>query len=123
MIMNVDNMNNENRLNCTHRLSFWTSFPLFTRIVLLHSPHLARELDSNNELPLHIIARDIFDKCAIRQCSICHVFPIIGPFHWYPDEGIHVCRKCIVRNIPQNPPNSPVIPAKMPFVEYQCKPR
>lgn len=111
----VDNIYIRKRLNYPHRLSFWTTFPLFTKMMLQHLPHLTEELDSNGELPLHVISRSISSARTFRQCLICNVYPILGPFFSYSMEGIQVCDKCSTLRCDNKSKRT------TPLVEYQSK--
>ena len=60
-----------------------------------HSPHLAMERDCNGDLPLHIIAKDTFNRSSICQCIMCGDVQCFGPFQ---------------QNIEGNPAKESIIP-------------
>jgi len=109
-----------NRLNCAHKSSFWTAFPIFTKMLLLHFPCYAKEKDCNGELPLHIIAKQTLKSSCIHKCSVCGELPISGPYFWHHNKNMRVCGKC-----DNNPANchastDPSLPMHSPpLVEYQ----
>jgi len=117
----VDNMSIGSKLNGLHSIFFWTAFPLFTKLLLQHFPHLLKEKDYNGELPLHILTKDSSTSNIIHQCSICSNFPIRGPYFWHSANGINICDKC-TKNSSRYQSNDtllPELPKRIPLVEYQ----
>jgi len=121
----VDNMSIGNKLSGVHNILFWTAFPLFTKMLLKHFPHLIKEQDDNGELPLHILTKDSYTTNVIHQCSICSNFPIRGPYSWHSANGIgiHICDKCTEKpsRCHLNDTRLLELPKRMPLVEYQSK--
>jgi len=117
----VDNMSTGNKLKGLHSIFFWTAFPLFTKMLLQHFPHLIKEQDYNGELPLHILTKDSSTSNIVHHCSICSNFPIRGPYFWHSANGIHICDKCIEKPTyyDVNDAPFPELPKCMPLVEYQ----
>jgi len=105
----IDEVNLKRRLLVPHQLSFWTTFPLFIKVLMQQYPHLAEERDCNGDLPLHTIVKGTLNWHTIYQCSICGIAPIVGPFQQNAVVN-QICAKCYR-------PSKPSIVE----VEYQSK--
>jgi ankyrin repeat protein len=79
-------------LEAPHQASFWTTFPIFTKTLLRHSPELACHKDCHGDLPLHIIAKHEFQQLHSAQCSYCKT-NISGPYLWF-QQKTYSCREC-----------------------------
>jgi len=111
-----DVMDLGSRMSVPHQLCFWTRFPLFTKMMLQQSSHVAKKKDEYGELPLHTVVKHSFDMHMIRQCYICKDVPIAGPFLWYGDRT-QVCVKCYRKSIDsfwKSPPSN-----RLPLILYQ----
>ena len=64
-----------------HNGSFWLQFPIFTKMLLHHHPEIAGQKDSNDDLPLHIVAKYNWSSCNM-SCSICKKQINHGIFYW-----------------------------------------
>ena len=95
-------------LNAPHHISFWVTFPLFTKVLLSHCPELACHQDSLGYFPLHIIARHSSQQMLGAECIHCNT-RINGPHFLYQNNS-HCCSECI----PCIAPNGPTC-----LVEYQ----
>lgn len=76
----------------THKDSFWVTFPLFSKILLNHSPELACHEDCNGNLPLHVIASHRFQNLNASQCHSC-AKNISGPHLWHANNA-RICSNC-----------------------------
>jgi len=76
----------------THEASFWVAFPLFSKILLNHSPELACHKDCNGNLPLHMIASHRFQNLNASQCHSCAKH-ISGPHLWHANN-VRTCSSC-----------------------------
>ena len=79
-------------LSTPHKASFWCAFPIFTKVLLHHSPELACHKDCKGNLPLHVIAKQSCKQLHSVQCSSCN-HNITGPYFWHPC-GTKICRTC-----------------------------
>ena len=96
-------------LNTPHHVSFWVTFPLFTKVLLNHCPELAYHQDCLGFFPLHIIARHSLQQMGGEECIHCNT-RIYGPHFLYQNDT-HCCSKCAPCFIA---PNGPAC-----LVEYQ----
>ena len=103
--------NVEYALEAPHQSSFWTTFPIFIKVLLHHSPELAYHKDCDGNLPLHVIAKHEFSNLRRVQCSYCNT-SISGPYLWYR-YNTHSCTACnhVACRNPQN--------LQSALVEYQ----
>ena len=88
----LDSENICGAINSVHSTFLWTAFPLFTKLLLEYFPLLAKEKDCNGDFPLHILTKYDSNLNAARQCSICNILPISGPYFWC--DGTCVCCHC-----------------------------
>lgn len=101
----------EYALNAPHQSSFWTTFPMFIKSLLHHSPELACHKDCNGNLPLHVIAKHECQQLHSIQCSSCSK-NISGPYLLCQNK-LNICKEC--SRFHQSNPNN----AQPPLVEYQ----
>jgi len=112
----IDKIKPKRNLMVPHQLCFWTTFPLFTILILRVAPYLAKVKDCNGEFPLHIVAKEVIDKHDICQCSVCNIIPITGPFLRH-NGGLQICAKCSKNTC--FCPSSDFRIISTPLVEYQ----
>ena len=65
----------------THNGAFWLQFPIFTKMLLQHHPEIAFQLDSNGNLPLHILAKYNWSPFHL-SCAVCNDIINDGVFYW-----------------------------------------
>ena len=99
----------EYTLDNPHKESFWTAFPIFTMVLLHHTPELACHQDCMGNFPLHIVARHTFEQLQIPLCVYC-ADEISGPYFWV-ERHTYCCTNCSHRNHFAN--------QLSPLIEYQ----
>ena len=98
-----------------HNTKFWTSFPLFSKMLLINFKNIAKQEDCNGDLPLHCLSRDCLEKNTLNKCTSCSL-PIQGPYIWM-SQYEHHCTNCKERVIMQS--NSTT--SNLSLLEYQRK--
>ena len=75
-----------------HNPKFWTSFPLFSKMLLNNLKSVTNQEDRNGDLPLHCLSRECLGKNTLNKCASCS-HPIQGPYIWM-SEYEHNCTNC-----------------------------
>lgn len=94
LVYNIADENfHESTTRVSHHHSFWTSFPLFTKLLLIKNPSVAKIKDCNGDYPLHCISSHRLKNENINRCYTCGIIPS-GAFHsWRKTQFCSKCRK------------------------------